>query len=96
MVVNGHEIHMAIDIGAMCKRGSRSYFINKETKAAYSTRRNHSKAFNYLMASDTERITKTDKSKLKNLISESVKPMSLTVPIGDGYHELFCLEHHHA
>jgi hypothetical protein len=42
------------------------------------------------------KITNSDKYKLKNIISVSFKPMSLTVPIGDGYHEFFCVQHHHA
>jgi hypothetical protein len=32
---------------------------------------------------------------LKNLISASFKPLSLTIPIGDGFHESFPLSHCH-
>uniref|UniRef100_K3YB73 Uncharacterized protein n=1 Tax=Setaria italica TaxID=4555 RepID=K3YB73_SETIT len=78
---------MAIDIGAMYGGGTCCNISNKETKAAYSTRTNHSKAFHYRIAFDMAKITKSDKYKLKNLISVPFRPVSLTVPIGDGYHE---------
>ncbi|OEL16007.1 hypothetical protein BAE44_0022973 [Dichanthelium oligosanthes] len=67
--------------------GTCSNTINKETKAAYSTRTNHYKAFHDQIAFDMAKITNTDKYKLKDLISVPFKPMSFTVPIGDGYHE---------
>uniref|UniRef100_A0A0D9VG84 F-box domain-containing protein n=1 Tax=Leersia perrieri TaxID=77586 RepID=A0A0D9VG84_9ORYZ len=71
----------------MCVGGKGFYLINKETSD--STRKNRSKVSQYRMAFDTPRITKTETSKLKNLISASFKPLSLTIPIGDGFHELF-------
>ncbi|KAG8070751.1 hypothetical protein GUJ93_ZPchr0006g44097 [Zizania palustris] len=84
---------MAIDNRVMCVGGKGFYLINKETSD--STRKNHSKVSHYRMAFDTARITKTETSKLKNLISASFKPLSLTIPIGDGFHELFPLSHCH-
>ncbi|PNT68664.1 hypothetical protein BRADI_3g43941v3 [Brachypodium distachyon] len=78
----------------MCKGGNGFYLINKETSLD-SIRINHSKAPHYRMAFDTARITKTETSKLKNIISASFKPLSLTIPIGDGFHESFHSSHCH-
>jgi hypothetical protein len=83
---------MAIGIKAMCKGGNGFYIISKETSGD-SIRKNHSKVSHYWMAFDTARITKTETSKLKNLISASFKPLSLTIPIGDGFHETFHSSH---
>ncbi|KAF8715980.1 hypothetical protein HU200_026947 [Digitaria exilis] len=74
--------------------GTFSNIVNKEPKTVYSTRTNHSKAFHYRIANMTK-ITKTDKSKLKNLVSIPFKHMSLTGPIGDGY-RILCLQHCHS
>lgn len=81
---------MDIDIKAMRKGGNGFYFINKETSAD-SIRENNSK--NSHRMADTARITKTETSKLKNVISASFKPLSLTIPIGDGFHESFHSSH---
>lgn len=85
---------MDIDIGAMCKGGSCSYRVNKGSPAG-STRKIRSTASQGRMASDTARVTKTEASKLKNLISASFKPLSLTIPIGDGFHESLPFSHCH-
>jgi len=82
---------MAKDIRAMRKGGNDFYFINKETSAD-SVRGNNSKN-SHRMAFDTARRTKTETSKLKNVISASFKPLSLTIPIGDGFHESFHSSH---
>lgn len=87
---------LCVDIGAMYVGGTCSSIINKETTAAYSTRTNHPKAFHDGIAFYMAKIKNSDKYKLKNIISVSFKPMSTTVPIGDGYHEFFCVQHHHA
>ena len=76
---------LSVDIGAMFGAGSCSNIINKETKAVYLTRTNHSKAFHDWIAFNMENIKETDKYKL-NLISVAFNPI---VPIGDGYHELY-------
>lgn len=85
---------MDIDIGAMCKGGNCFYRVNKESTAD-STRKIHSTVSRDRMAFDTARATKTEASKLKNLISASFKPLSLTIPIGDGFHESFPFSHCH-
>ncbi|KAG2565639.1 hypothetical protein PVAP13_7NG107434, partial [Panicum virgatum] len=75
--------------------GTCSNIINKETKAAYSTRTIHPKAFHDWIAFYMAKITKSDKYKWKNIISVPFKPMSLVVPNCDGYHEFFfCVQHH--
>lgn len=86
---------LCVYIGAMYVGGTYSNIINKETKAANSTITNHPKAFHDRMAFYMAQITKSDKYKLKNIISVPFKPMTLTVPNGDGYHELFCVQHRH-
>nr|TKW39300.1 hypothetical protein SEVIR_1G169500v2 [Setaria viridis] len=85
---------MDIGIGAMCEGGNCFYLVNKESTVD-STRKVHSTDSHYRMASDTARVTKTETSKLKNIISASFKPLSLTVPIGDGFHESFPFSHCH-
>jgi len=82
---------MAKDIKAMCKGGNIFYLVNKETSAD-SVKENHSKN-SHRMAFDRAKITKTETSKLKNIISASFKPLSLTIPIGDGFHESFHSSH---
>uniref|UniRef100_A0A0A9EP07 Uncharacterized protein n=1 Tax=Arundo donax TaxID=35708 RepID=A0A0A9EP07_ARUDO len=85
---------ISLDIGAMCKGGNCFYLVNKKSTAD-SIRKTHSTVSQYRMAFETARITKTETSKLKNLISASFKPLSLTIPIGDGFHETFPLSHCH-
>ena len=80
---------LCVYIGAMYVGGTYSNIINKETKAANSTITNHPKAFHEQIAFYMAQITKSDKYKLKNIISVPFKPMTLAVPNGDGYHELF-------
>ncbi|KAF2944945.1 hypothetical protein DAI22_02g181100 [Oryza sativa Japonica Group] len=93
LLANSRQIYMAIDNCAMCVGGKGFYLNSKETSDP--SRKNHSKVSQYRMAFDTPRITKTETSKLKNLISASFKPLSLTIPIGDGFHELFPVGHCH-
>lgn len=84
---------VSVDNCAMCVGGKGFYLNSKETSDP--SRKNHSKVSQYRMAFDAPRITKTETSKLKNLISASFKPLSLTIPIGDGFHELFPVGHCH-
>lgn len=78
---------LSVDIEAMYVGGTCSNIVNKETKAVYSTRTNHFKAFHGRIAFDMAKLAKLDKYRLKNLMSISFKPMPVTVPIGDGCHE---------
>jgi len=51
---------LSVDIGAMFGAGSCSNIINKETKAVYLTRTNHSKAFHDWIAFNMEKKNKRD------------------------------------
>jgi hypothetical protein len=88
------QIYMDIGIGAMCEGGNCFYLVNKESTVD-SIRKNHFTVSQYRMAFETARVMKTETSKLKNIISASFKPLSLTIPIGDGFHESFPFSHCH-